>query len=81
MCTRQVKRHVMMCILPPAISPEGPHLRKSTAPMPPTPTTLAMGASPMEAKKQTQDPNWHQINVSDLQPPQESWQYLHLPQG
>ena len=27
-----------------------------------------MGASPVEAKKQIQNPNWHQINVRGLQP-------------
>ena len=27
-----------------------------------------------------QDPNWHQIDERGLQPPQESWEHLHIPQ-
>ena len=49
--------------------------------MAPTPTSPAMGAPPMETKKQTQYPNWRQINVRGIHPHQEFRQHLHIPQG
>ena len=60
------------------VSSKGHNLKIYRAPMAPTLTTSATGASSLDAKKQTQNSHCYQLGVCGIQPPQKYRQYLHI---